>query len=157
MIDKVDPNSGAVTAYVGDGTFNNSGGSPLLSAGIYGSLNLAFGPDGNLYTVDQFSNSIWKITSDSAISVLPPGGPASSTLFMPAGIVFDALGNFFVMANKQVKMVSPNGSVIDPGRARGFREWDNGPAASASFLYPSALQRDPSGNLYMRRYQDPTA
>ena len=148
VIDKVDPNSGMVNTYAGNGTYSFNGGSPILSAGIYGALSLAFGLDGNLYAVDQFYSRVWKITPDSVISVLPIGGPAANTVFMPAGIVFDSSGNFYVAADQQIRMVSPSG-VVTILAGTGLQGGSDGPAASASFSDPTALQLDASGNLYI--------
>jgi sugar lactone lactonase YvrE len=148
VIDKVDPNSGVITPYAGDGTYGFSGGSPLLSAGIYGALSLAFGPDGNLYAVDYWYDRVFRITPDSAVLALPIGGPASNVLLSPEGIVFDGSGNFYVGASQQIRMVSPGG-VVSVVAGTGLQGVANGPAASASFGNPSALQFDGSGNLYI--------
>jgi sugar lactone lactonase YvrE len=148
VIDKVDPNSGTVNTYAGNGSYSFNGGSPILSAGIYGALSLAFGPDGNLYAVDNWYSQVFKITADSVISLLPVGGPASNTVFMPEGIVFDSSGNFYVGADQQIRMVSPSG-VVSILAGTGLQGENNGPAASASFDDPTALQLDGSGNLYI--------
>jgi sugar lactone lactonase YvrE len=148
VIDKVDPNSGTITAYAGNGTYSFDGGSPILSAGLYGALSLTFGPNGNLYAVDNWYSRVWKITADSIISVLPIGGPAANTVSMPAGIVFDGAGNLYVGANQQIRMVSPSGAVsILAGT--GLQGGADGSAASAGFFNPTALQIDDSGNLYI--------
>jgi len=148
VIDRVDPNSGVVTTYAGNGTFNFDGGSPILSAGLYGALSLAFGPDGNLYAVDNWYSRVWKITADSILSLLPIGGPAANTVSMPTGIVFDGSGNFYLASNQQIRMVSPGG-VVSILAGTGLQGVVNGPAASASFAYPTALQLDDAGNLYI--------
>jgi sugar lactone lactonase YvrE len=148
VIDKVDPNSGAISTYAGNGTYSFDGGSPILSAGLYGALSLTFGPNGNLYAVDNWYSRVWKITADSIISLLPIGGPAANTVSMPAGIVFDGAGNFYVGADQQIRMVSPSGAVsILAGT--GLQGGTDGSAASASFFNPTALQLDDSGNLYI--------
>jgi len=148
VIDKVDTSSGAITPYAGNGTFSFDGGSPILSAGLYGALSLAFGPDGNLYAVDNWYSRVFKITADSIISILPIGGPAVNTVFSPEGIVFDGSGNFYVGSNQQIRMVSPGG-VVSILAGTGLQGLNNGPAASASFYNPTAMQLDGSGNLYI--------
>jgi sugar lactone lactonase YvrE len=148
VIYRVDTSSGAITTYAGNGTFNYNGGSPLLSAGVYGALNLAFSPDGNLYAVNNWYDQIFKITPDSVTWLMPVGGPAANTVFSPAGIVFDGSGNFYVSSNQQIRKISPAGTVsILAGT--GLQGQENGPAASASFGNPSALQMDGSGALYI--------
>ncbi|TDW95836.1 IPT/TIG domain-containing protein [Dinghuibacter silviterrae] len=148
VIDKVDPNSGTVTTYAGNGMFSFGGGSPILSAGIYGAWNLAFGPDGNLYATDRFYGIVFKITADSVTSLLPMGGPAGIALSSPVGIAFDGSGDLLLSDAERIKMVSPSGSVsILAGT--GLQGIVNGPAASAGFSYPTALQLDGSGNVYI--------
>jgi sugar lactone lactonase YvrE len=148
VIYRVDTSSGAITAYAGNGTFNFNGGSPLLSVGVYGALNLTFGPDGNLYAVNNWYNQVFKITPDSILSLMPVGGPAANTVFSPAGIVFDGSGNFYVSSNQQIRKVSPDGAVTILA-GTGLQGYDNGPAATASFGSPSALAMDGSGTLYI--------
>jgi sugar lactone lactonase YvrE len=147
-IDRIDPNSGAVSAYAGNGTYSYNGGSPILSAGLYGASSVAFGPDGNLYAVDNWYGQIFKITADSITFVEPNSATPGNTLLLPGGIVFDGSGNIYVGANQQIRMVSPSG-VISTLAGTGIQGGINGPAASATFGYPSALQFDASGNLYI--------
>ena len=148
VIDKVDPVSGAITAYAGNGTWNSSAVTPLLAANVYGALNLAFGPDGNLYAINHWSSLIWKITPDSVISLLPNGGPPANTVSNPAGIAFDASGNLYVAADQQIRMVSPAG-VVSVLAGTGSQGVEDGSAATATFSNPTALQLDGSGNLYI--------
>ncbi|HEY4337592.1 MAG TPA: IPT/TIG domain-containing protein [Puia sp.] len=148
VIDRVDPISGAVTTYAGNGTYNFDGGGAILSAGLYGALNLAVGPDGNLYATNQWYSRVYKITADSILSLLPVGGPAANTVSSPAGIVFDGAGNLYVTSNQQIRMVSPSG-VVSILAGTGLQGGVDGPAATASFINPTALQLDGSGNLYI--------
>ncbi len=142
LIDKINSVDGSVVAYAGNGSYNFNGGSPLLSAGIYGAMYLAFAPNGDLYAADQWYGPIWKITSDSATYLLPVGQLSS-----PAGLDIDPTGNFYVTDGQKIKKITPDGTIsVLAGSTQGFQ---NGPASTALFLSPNSLVLDGNGNLFV--------
>jgi hypothetical protein len=142
VIDKVDPVSGSVVVYAGNGSYNFAGGSPLLSAGIYGALNLGFHPNGDLYATNQWYGPIFKITADSAIYLFPAG-----QFFSTDGLYIDAAGNIYLTDAKQIKKITPGNTVsVLAGSTQGFQ---NGPASTALFLNPTSLVSDEQGNLFI--------
>jgi sugar lactone lactonase YvrE len=143
MIDKVNTVNGSISAYAGNGSYNFNGGSPLLSAGIYGALNLAFAANGDMYATDQWYGPIWRITPDSAGYLLTPG-----QLFSPAGLYIDASGNLYITDAQKIKKISPAG-IVSTLAGQATQGGQNGPAATASFLNPSSLVLDAAGNIYI--------
>ncbi len=143
LIDKVNPANGSVNVYAGNGSYNFNGGSPLLAAGIYGALDLAFGPDGDMYATDQWYGPIWKITADSANSLLPYG-----QVFSPSGLYIDGSGNLYVTDAQKIKKIAPDGtvSVLAGQSTQGFQ---NGPVSTASFVVPTSLVLDGGGSIYI--------
>jgi len=141
-IDKINSTDKSVIPYAGNGSYNFNGGSPLLSAGIYGALNLAFAPNGDLYATDQWYGPIWKITADSANYLLPAGKLSS-----PGGIYIDASGVLYITDGQQIKKITPDGTVsILAGSTQGFQD---GPGSTALFLSPSSLVQDDGGKLFI--------
>jgi len=143
-IDAVDPATGTVSKYAGNGTYNFSGGHPLLSAALYGARNLAFAPDGVLYATDTWYGPIFKIAGDSVVSFVH-----YSEVTGPEGIYIDQSGNLYITDAQQIKKVKPDGSVIILAGS-GTQGVADGPAASATFFAPTAIALDESnGNLYI--------
>lgn len=143
VIDKINTVNGAVSLYVGNGSYNSNGGSPLTSAGIYGAGYLAFAPDGVLYAADGWYGQLFRITADSATSFYP-FGPNLSTL----AIYIDNAGNFYVSEGLQIKKISAGGAVSVLA-GQGTQGILNGPAATALFEDPVSLTQDAAGNLYI--------
>lgn len=142
IIDKVDPVSGSIVAYAGNGSYNSNGGSPLLSAGIYGATNLGFYPNGDIYATNEWYGSIFKITTDSAINLFPAGQFLSTD-----GLYIDGSGNIYLTDRLQIKKITPGGTVsVLAGSTQGFQ---NGPASTALFLNPTSLVLDEQGNLFI--------
>ena len=142
VIDKVDPANGSIAAYAGNGSYNFNGGSPLLSAGIYGAITLGFHPNGDLYATNQWYGSLFKITGDSAINLFPAG-----PFFSTNGLYIDAAGNIYVTDALQIKKITAGGTVsVLAGSTQGFQ---NGPASTALFLNPTSLVSDEQGNLFI--------
>jgi hypothetical protein len=142
IIDKVDAASGSIAAYAGNGSYNYNGGSPLLSAGIYGAINLSFHPNGDLYATNQWYGSMLKITADSAINLFPAG-----PFFSTNGLYIDAAGNICLTDALQIKKITAGGTVsVLAGSTHGFQ---NGPALTALFLNPTSLVSDEQGNLFI--------
>ncbi|HXB46100.1 MAG TPA: IPT/TIG domain-containing protein, partial [Puia sp.] len=144
FIDKVDPLSGSVSTWAGNGTFSSAGGSPLLNAGVYGSINLAFAPNGDLYTTDDWDGSIMRINGDSAVNLYP-----STTFFSTNGIYIDKPGNIYLTDLKMIRKINTDGTVSDIAGQKFEQAFQNGPVSSARFLNPVSLTLDLAGNIYV--------
>ena len=138
-IDKVNPVNGAISFLAGNGSYSFWQSGPLLSTGIYGAYNLAFGPDGYLYTSNIWYSSLLKITPDSVINLFKYGS---------GGLCIDAYGNFYLTSGVQIQKVTPGGnnSII---AGTGLQGYQNGQASSAQFINPTSLLLDNKGNLFI--------
>lgn len=162
-IRKVDAATGDISTIAGTATAGFSGdGGPANLAQISGPAGMAFDAQGNLYFSDLSNNRVRKI--DLAGDITTVAGTGSGTyngdgiqatnasLAGPRGLAVDSLGRLFIAdANhRRIRMVDTNG-VISTYAGTGTTGFsgDGGPAAAAEFGFPSGVQVDSSGNVYV--------
>jgi sugar lactone lactonase YvrE len=108
-------------------------------------LGLAIDGSGNLFVADQGSESIRKVTPSGIVTTI-----YRSTDIDPYQLVLDKTGNIYVAdvsANK-IKKVTQNGvSTTFAGSGEIIGGALDGTGSGASFLHPSGLTIDGSGNL----------
>jgi sugar lactone lactonase YvrE len=123
-------------------------------------MGLALDATGNLYVADSGNSSIRKISPSGIVITLAGGrglggttdGPVSSARFnSPEALVVDPAGNVIVSDtyNHTIRVVSPQGMVSTLAGTPGVAGGGDGPAATATFNYPSGLALDAQGNLYV--------
>jgi sugar lactone lactonase YvrE len=165
-IRKVD-SSGTITTIAGSGEDlsildeePNGDGGPATEARIM-PLDLAPGPDGSLYVVDQYANGrIRKIDPQGIITTLAGGGErrgddartAAEFTFggsTPWSLAVDQGGNVYFSTADRVYRVGPGGELSAvTGEGAGFAG-DGGPAAQALVNSPQGLAVGPDGTLYI--------
>jgi sugar lactone lactonase YvrE len=106
-------------------------------------IGVAEDPSGNLYACDAENDTIWKIATDSTISPIATIGSRMSD------IACDAMGNIYVLAvdQRKILLITPAGVVTT--FAGGASSQVDGQGSAAGFSGPGALDIDSSGTLYV--------
>ncbi len=118
--------------------------------------------DGNIYIAHRSKNRIRKVTPDGIITTIAgngiagyggDGGPAlKATLNFPAGLALDSEGNLYVADrnNHRVRKIDRDGIITTvAGNGKGDWNGDDIPAVEASLHFPSDIDFDAEGNLYI--------
>ena len=161
---------GIITTYAGNGTQGFSGdGGPATDASLNRPAGVAADTAGNLYIVDSYGHRIRKVDTAGVITTVAgngtpgfsgDGGPATSaSLDYPIGIAVDAAGNLYIADsfNGRVRKVDTATGAISTvaGGGSAANLGDDGPATSASFVYPAGVVFDTAGNFYIAdQYHD---
>lgn len=150
-------------------------GGPAATSTLNGPAGLAFDGAGNLYIADSYNyrsisriifspsaNRIRKVGPDGMISTvaggrpgdpLGDGGPAIAALVRPSGLAFDTAGNLFIAQEndhriRKVDAVTGTIATVAGNGNPGF-SGDGGPAVEATLSFPTDVQTDSGGNLYI--------
>jgi len=154
---------GIITTIAGNGGYSYSGdGGPAASAALQLPGGVFVDAADNVYIADTSNHRIRSITPAGIINTVAGAGiPAYSGDNGPAVSAFlnhpnsgaaDAFGNLFIAdsANNVIRKVTPAGIVTTvAGNGNGGYTGDNGPATSASLLFPEGVAIDASGNLFI--------
>jgi len=154
-----------ITTYAGTGKPGYSGdNAPADKAQLNNPYGLTKGPDDALFICDVDNHIIRRIDKTGHITTVAgtPGkkgyagdnGPATAALMNePYEARFDAAGNLYVVErmNHVVRKIDTKTQIITTiaGTGKPGFAGDNGPATSAQFNQPHALQFDPAGDLYI--------
>jgi gliding motility-associated-like protein len=121
-------------------------------------VDVAIGPDRNLYVSDMQNHLIRKITADGKVSTFAGNGIAASTngtllqasFGGPQGIAFDSNGNLFIADSYSytVRKVSTEG-MVTTFAGNGNRASIDGIGTSAGFTEPTYLAFDTNDDLYV--------
>ena len=117
---------------------------------------------GNLFISHRSKNRIRKVSKDGIITTIAGNGRAGfsgdngpalkASLNFPAGLCLDEIGNLYVADrnNHRVRRIDTSG-IITTIAGTGAPDWggDGGPAVEAHLNYPSDLECDDKGNLYI--------
>ncbi len=164
---KVALSTGIITAFAGNGatgslTGTNGDGAQATAAQLQAPSSIAFDSSGNTYIADRNHNKIRKVTSSGVISTIAGTGQfgfagdglaaTSANLGAPYSVVGDASGNLYIGDTSNVrirKLVLATGIITTvAGSGISGSSGDNGPALSASFSDPVAVDVDRAGSLY---------
>ena len=107
---------------------------------------ILFGPDGNLYVADGFSNSVARFDGKTGAFLDEFVAPGSGGLANPVGMVFGPDGNLYVgavFANTILRYEGPGGP--NPGAFLGTFV----SAGSGGLSWPQGMVFGPDGNLYV--------
>jgi uncharacterized protein (TIGR03437 family) len=157
-----------ITTIAGSGAPGYSGnGGPAVAAHFGLPRQIAIDAAGSLYVADETSNQIRKIVGGviTLVAGSPTGvagysgdgGTATSALLNhPRGVAIDTAGNIFICDtfNQVIRMVTADGiirTVAGIWNKPGYTG-DGGPALSAQFNAPTALNIDSSGKIYVADY-----
>jgi len=161
--------SGIITTIVGTGVAGYSGdGGLATNARINYPWGIALDASGNLYIAEGFNNVIRKVDAfTNIITTIAGGGPSESGYSGDGGpataaklnfctsIAVDASGNIYFTddGNNVIRKIDTGGiiSTIAGNGTAGY-SGDGGPAASAVLSFPTGLNVDITGNLYLADY-----
>jgi len=138
------------------GTANGTGTAALFGNPVSTAVDTA----GNLYTADQYYNSIRKVTPAGMVTTLAgnPGGTGSNNgtgsaarFNSPFGVTVDAAGNVYVADcnNNTIRKVTPTGAVTTLAGKPGAAGTADGTGAAARFFCPFGVAVDAAGNIYV--------
>jgi hypothetical protein len=154
----INPTTGAVSTYAGDGTPGSTDGS-LAVAKFHRPRDIDFDSQGNMYVTDLMNNKIRKITPGGTVSTFVGSGVAggtdgmgtAATLNIPTGIVISSSDYIYVTDGQghRVRMISPAGLVTTIA-GTGVAGFQDGPGASAQFNLLQDICLNPSEtHLYL--------
>ncbi len=114
----------------------------------------------NIYVTDQGDDTILKVSTNGAVTVLAgstghfgtnDGTNGTARFFDPEGITVDATGNLYVSdsGNGTIRLVTSNGVVTTLAGSPGQLGSADGTNGTARFYYPMGLALDQAGNLYV--------
>lgn len=153
---------GVITTAAGNGVPGFSGDNgPATKAQLDGPANVAVDGQGNLYIADTGNRRVRRVGPDGIITTVLGGG----TDFADEGIVgtkveldvfsdiaVDANGSLYVAdtTHHRIRKLKSDGTVATVAGAgvKGF-SGDGTPATQAKLYYPSSLEVDGKGNLYI--------
>jgi sugar lactone lactonase YvrE len=138
---KVDA-AGMIRTVAGTGSSGFSGdGGPATAARLAEPRNIAFGPDGSLYIVDQVNDRIRRVSPGGTITTFASG------FSLPRDVAVDGAGNVYVAdeSHKKVYRVDPAGRVSTfAGTGSTGDSGDGGAATAARLNNPRGVAWDPS-------------
>jgi len=115
---------------------------------------------GNIYVVDQGSNTIRKVTAAGVVTTLAgtmgvwgyaDGTGAAARFTWPTGVALDSIGNLYVAdrSNSTIRKITAAGVVTTLAGSPFVRGSTDGTGAAASFYFPSDVAVDSADNLYV--------
>ncbi|MBN2179211.1 MAG: hypothetical protein JW743_07250 [Deltaproteobacteria bacterium] len=159
---KVDPN-GIITTVAGDATWGYNGDGMFANeAQLFYPRDVAVDAGGNLYIADEWNCRIRKVDASGIISTVAgngienyygDGGPATeAAIGYATGVSVDRVGNLYILIQDMhcVRKVDTSG-IITTIAGDGTRDYsgDGGPSTQAHLSWPSGIDVDPAGNLYI--------
>lgn len=159
VVYKVTP-SGTISALAGTAgiTGFTNGQGAAASFQFSGTSGIAVDAAGNVYVSDSINNVIRKITpaglvttfAGSGVDGYVDGSAGSAQFSGPAGLVFDAAGNLYVVdsLNSVVRKITPAG-IVSTFAGNGVSNNIDGTGTAASFDIPNGITIDSAGNLYV--------
>ena len=177
VIRKVAAGTGIITTVAGNGICAFNGDNlPATSAALNDPYGLIVDDAGNLYIADTANFRIREVPATTSATMtagymytiagtnyaptIGDNGPATSAmLYFPLGIAMDEDGNLFIadtyhgrireVAAKTTSTMTAGYIYTVAGNGTSGPTGDNGPALNAALYYPSDLQVDATGNLFI--------
>jgi uncharacterized protein (TIGR03437 family) len=163
------PTTNILSTVAGNGLWRTTpDGAPATQAYFFAPQQISFDSKGNLLIADGQTYRVRRVNTDGTFQTLAGngasgiggiGGPATKALLnSPRMAVADSSGNIYIAdsAENLVYRIGPNGNLdVFAGQAGAYGyAGDNGPAAKALLIGPSALAFDPAGNLYIATFDN---
>mgnify|MGYP001254056237 CR=1 FL=1 len=139
---------------------------PLLDTPLENPIDFDFLPDGRIVFVSYHDPRVFEIGADGALHTLAgaadgvvgtigdegDGGPATAALFMQLdGIAVTADGAIYVSDSLANRVRRIDDGIVTTVAGTGVPAWtgDGSPATAAALHWPTALQLDAAGNLFI--------
>ncbi len=164
-IRKITASTGIITTIAGNGQKGFSGDSGLATlAKLNNPDAVALDRFGDIYVCDTYNKRIRKIEISTGIIKTIAGNDTAgfsgdwgdarlAKLNSPMGLIIDKQGNllFADRNNDRIRKISTQTNVISTVAGDGNRDFsgDGGPAISSSLYYPSNLNLDSAGNIFL--------
>jgi sugar lactone lactonase YvrE len=149
--------AGMVSTLAGSGSLGFSNGTGT-AASFARPSGVAVDSSGNVFVADTYNHAIRKITPAGVVSTFAGGvsygftnGTGTVASFsMPTGVAVDSSGNVFVAdtGNNVIRKITPAG-VVSTFAGSGTGGFTNGTGTAASFLWPTGVAVDNSGNVFV--------
>lgn len=148
---------GTVTTVAGTSGIGHADGL-RNAAQFFMPRGVAVDGNGNVYVVDQYNQTIRKITADGTVSTLAgapgvrgsaDGHGSNAHFYFPYCAAVDADGNVYVSdnTNETIRKITPAGDVTTLAGAAGSHGSADGTGAAARFYSPQGVALDRAGNL----------
>ena len=153
--------SNIVSTYAGNGQPGFSDGN-IQAASFNGPSDIDIDSQGNLYVADTKNHAIRKIDTDGNVTTLAGNGKAgnsdgkgtSASFNGPVGICLDQANNIYVAdaANHAIRKIDPGNNVSTIAGSDATPGSTDGHISVARFNYPTDIDTDQQGNLYVADY-----
>ncbi|WP_295433562.1 PKD domain-containing protein [uncultured Thiodictyon sp.] len=155
-----------ITTVAGNGQSGglSGDGGPATAASLFGSTDVAVGPDDSLLIAHSGSNLIRRVGPDGRITTVAgiinsnggfsgDGGPATAAdLHYPYGVAVGPDGSLLIAdtLNNRIRRVGPDGRITTvAGNGQAGFSGDGGPATAAALALPSGVAVGPDGSLFI--------
>jgi len=160
LIRKIIISTGAVSTYVGSGSYGSYGtdNGSGVNASFANPNSIAIDPSGNLYVTEAVNNDIRKITPAKVVTTFAGSGGAgandgagtAASFSAVNQITCDKVGNLYVVdvTNNLVRKITSAG-VVSTLAGTSTPGFVNGVGIAASFNGMDGIAADASGNVYV--------
>ena len=151
---------GALVAVAGTGAAGNSGdGGPAQAATLNQPTRVLPTPDGGFLILDLGNAVVRQVSPAGTISTVAGSQTSTSVppglALNPGGLAQDAQGNVFVIVDRQVRRVAPDGTATAiAGTGECGSAGDGGPAVAAKLAQPAGLALTAAGDLLVADLND---
>lgn len=159
---KISPD-GIITTIAGNGSRGFSGdGGPAVDAALNRPSGIAIGSNGSIYIADQANQRVRRIDQNGIISTVAGNGTTgyngdnilatSASLTAPTDVAISSDGSIYIADknNMRIRRVRPDQIIITiAGDGTAGFSGDGGPATSASLEYPSGVDLDSDGSVFI--------
>jgi len=153
--------SGIVSTFAGAAGVAGSVDGTGTAARFHGPQGLAIDGSGNLYVADANNSTIRKIVTSTGVVTTLAGlagtsgavdGPSSfARFYYPSAVTVDGTGDLYVAdtENSTLREITPTGLVSTIAGKAGVGGSADGTGSAASFIYPTGITVDNTGNIYI--------
>ena len=156
-----------ISTVAGNGVQGSGGdGGLATSAQLFVPASIVIDAVGNKYIADTWNNKIRKVNRNGVISTFAGNGSGGysgdggnaiqAQLNGPNAVAIDLKGNVYISDGNNfcIRKVDTKGKITTIAGSGTLGLGDGGPATSAQLAYPTSIQLDSTGNLYIADWSD---